>query len=632
MPITAQPNPVRIKRSAGTGTTTITWDTGGPAGRVWLSVNGGAETEFDPPAGNAPVRRGSAVLPVTLGATYALSLRNGVGAQLASVVVRTMPAVGETNADLPGAFADASRIAGNLGLVQQIRAVRVAPGATFADFSFSTTQPAVPIITVATSPPDSSGVFSPSDIVRTASLFFFGPRTQHRTQVTGLASGTTYFYTITAASTNPGDPPELSKGDFATGMRRAEVHFTVLWVHRDSDTLSRGDLAFYFAAYDGPLGRYLGPAPVLRYPRSGFASIGDGGSVSLTNEVVAIDDAPDTLTLWVYGEDDDSVDLFGGPAFRAALQPPSFAPPGKSHGQSDITQWSTAIEHFDLPSDLGGGGPFTFDFRLESATGGLWFTILGWVEVSFARAQMSRAPIPSFAHPSTAFAIDVGRLAAVAGADGRTEVVARGPDDAVYHKSIRDDANGTARHEWDDIGDGVGGPVTAISAADGRLHVLALTKEGAVEHKYRIGEEWLPSPRGWTEFGGRLKGPIAAAKTEDGRVELFALGLDDVLRHRALSGDAANPDGEWERIDGVVRGTIVAVASGTERIELFAFAPGEAVHHRTWDVRAGRPVQDAWETMPASEAPAEASPTPRKELLGHLRSAWDAPEPAYRPG
>ena len=81
--ITANPNPVLVPAGQTNGETTIAWNTEGPGGFVWMSVDGGDQTAITA----APSAKGSLAIAVTLGKSYVFKLYNASKEQLAEIKV-----------------------------------------------------------------------------------------------------------------------------------------------------------------------------------------------------------------------------------------------------------------------------------------------------------------------------------------------------------------------------------------------------------------------------------------------------------------------------------------------------------------------------------------------------------------
>jgi GH25 family lysozyme M1 (1,4-beta-N-acetylmuramidase) len=207
--------------------------------------------------------------------------------------------------------------------------------------------------------------------------------------------------------------------------------------------------------------------------------------------------------------------------------------------------------------------------------------------------------------------------------DGRLEIFARAPDDAVWHDwqtaangnwggwsklggTTRSSpvvaANADGRLEvfviragklfhtfqlrgggwydgWVDSGSGnlVGEPAVGKNR-DGRLEVFARSQSGA------LGHVWQTAPNGdwsaWSSLGGILHSDPAVGSNDDGRLEVFALGSDDRLYHIWQDGTPQQEWTGWAAFGGVrLQNTPHVGANGDGRLEVFATGADDHLHH-----------------------------------------------------
>jgi len=148
----ASENPVVIPKAQQSKTITITWATGdGARGKVF-EVSGNFEILFDDGGIAAGNTRGSKQRTVSLGDTIDFRLRRSASPNpvLASLTVTTQPAISVL--DTVGAGHVTETLVGRFQLISDLKVV---PSLDYVDFSFRTTQPTVPLITLTTGAPDS---------------------------------------------------------------------------------------------------------------------------------------------------------------------------------------------------------------------------------------------------------------------------------------------------------------------------------------------------------------------------------------------------------------------------------------------------------------------------------------------
>jgi GH25 family lysozyme M1 (1,4-beta-N-acetylmuramidase) len=211
----------------------------------------------------------------------------------------------------------------------------------------------------------------------------------------------------------------------------------------------------------------------------------------------------------------------------------------------------------------------------------------------------------------------------IANGDGRLELFARAPDDAVWHswqKAPNDGWSGwgslggqtTARpvasadadgrleafvivggklfhtfqlsggggwyNGWLDEGDGsLTGEAAAMLNTNGSLEVFARSTAGALVHKWQTQANGGWS--GWSSLGGGLHSDPIVGRNADGRLEVFALGLDDQLWHIWQTAPHAGWSA-WARLDGEqLKGTPRVGPNADGRLEVFVTGADGKLHH-----------------------------------------------------
>lgn len=116
----------------------------------------------------------------------------------------------------------------------------------------------------------------------------------------------------------------------------------------------------------------------------------------------------------------------------------------------------------------------------------------------------------------------VGAPAATAVAPDRIDVVIRGTDNALHHKSYT--SFGWA--PWVTVGGTLAAPPAITSYSPGVLEVLVVGSDHAVYRQTNFGG-WL----GWQRLGGVATSGPAVASWQAGRVDVFVRGTDGALWH-----------------------------------------------------------------------------------------------------
>ena len=355
--ISATPNPVVVPLSQTQGTTTLTWDAGAdkPNAKVWVSVDGGAETLF------ANTHKGTKAATTQVGKTYSFKLWNSTKQYVwASVKVTT-------------------KYAPLVLKPRFIQNIKPDPRGTYAKINFTTKGASLPVVSVSTKKPLSFPLVStkdektwsqPSDI---ASTNFAQIGTQHQAQLNTLKPSTLYHYVISAHDKKSGLWFKTS-GTFKTFRRMVTVNFRKLWITDDSDDLSAGDLRFGF---------YINGQPAAKYPSgSGYASL-DTGDQKTINRTVGFTNAKPTLTLKATGFDNDVG--FGGLDSTGANFPAG--DPNLGTGEGKNGEWSSASQtiNVDNHDPVDTVGPIFFKLVAKGAHGSdLEFEVHGEYKISYA--------------------------------------------------------------------------------------------------------------------------------------------------------------------------------------------------------------------------------------------------------
>lgn len=250
---------------------------------------------------------------------------------------------------------------------QCIKSVAITRHGTFADFSFVTLQPQLASLQVSAVAPkkQADGTYT-FDNLPVDGFALTPAKTLHQAQILDLQPNTTYHFIINAGKGAVGGESQWAS-TFTTLKRQVTVHYTKINVIDDSDDLGNGELFFAFFI-NGWLMDFQGVS--LTYPLGGGGanvSVGSGESIALPDLYVnVIDNAPATLTLKVYGHDDDC-DFVPLPGFPATLCTEGSGPGGSpDHGSTSEQDWATANGSLNVARS--GPGKEEFDASLGFST------------------------------------------------------------------------------------------------------------------------------------------------------------------------------------------------------------------------------------------------------------------------
>lgn len=156
----------------------------------------------------------------------------------------------------------------------------------------------------------------------------------------------------------------------------------------------------------------------------------------------------------------------------------------------------------------------------------------------------------------------------VSRASGQLDMVRRGADGALWHRSW----NGSWGL-WVSLGGVLTSEPVAASWASDRLDVFARGTDDALWHR-----AWNGAWSDWTSLGGMLTAEPAVASWGTNRLDVFARGTDHALWHRSWTGVWS----DWERRGGVLSAAPSAVSWGPNRIDVFARGTDDALWRTSW--------------------------------------------------
>jgi hypothetical protein len=268
------------------------------------------------------------------------AIRMGTVAALVVVMLGTMNAV---------AVSAGPTMCANTQIQPQcIADVKVTPHGMFADISFFTTSAKIATVDVSLVAPKKQPDGTLSYTGLPTDGFAISPAVnQHVVQILNLSPHLTYHFLINAAKGQIGSDAQFT-GTFMTLSRHVDVTFTSIHVTDDSDSLGAGELTFFFFV-NGWLKDF--PSGDLTYPlQSASIDVGSGDTISLPGLYRHVqDNAPDTLTLKVFGKDDDCEGVVPLPGYPVTLcsagAGPYENPPDGSNSDAD---WATATAQINV--------------------------------------------------------------------------------------------------------------------------------------------------------------------------------------------------------------------------------------------------------------------------------------------
>jgi hypothetical protein len=258
--------------------------------------------------------------------------------------------------------------------------LKITPHGTFADVSFTSTNPVIPIVVAGFGKPTKKTPTGPdfsaaADIRSTAFPLLAGPQKSHSVRLDNLVPDTTFWLVI------KGKDHLNHVKSFKTLRRRLDVHFGQIHVIDDSDDLSPGDFkfGFYVNEDNAPNGKSL------LHPKSGVASLSTGDVSNIdVNATVFGGDIVKVKATGVDNDDDPDI-IVTLDTHGAGFWPPTS--PDLGNGSDSMYDWVSAqtVVVVDFPGpDENRTVPFELDARFPKKTD-LHFKAKGTVKVSHTK-------------------------------------------------------------------------------------------------------------------------------------------------------------------------------------------------------------------------------------------------------
>jgi spore germination protein YaaH len=165
----------------------------------------------------------------------------------------------------------------------------------------------------------------------------------------------------------------------------------------------------------------------------------------------------------------------------------------------------------------------------------------------------------------------------------RTDVFARGTDNALWHRSW----DGAAWSAWESLGGIVTANPAAVSWGPNRLDIFVRGTDNGIWHRSWDGVTWSP----WDAVGGIATSAPAAASWGTNRLDVVVRGTNNGLWHRSWDGTRW---GGWDAIGGVATSDPAVVASGTGRLDVVVTGTNRGLWHRSGD---GAGNWGAWDSL-----------------------------------
>ena len=154
---------------------------------------------------------------------------------------------------------------------------------------------------------------------------------------------------------------------------------------------------------------------------------------------------------------------------------------------------------------------------------------------------------------------------------GRLDIVARGGDNAVWHRWY----SGGQWGPWERLGGTTFYAPTIVSTGVGQVDVFATGSDGQLWQDHWTGSGWT----GWYPLGGGLTAAPDAASAAPGRLDIVARGGDGAVWHRYFTGTWS----PWLSLGGVTNGGPTAASDGTGRLDVAARGTDDVVYRKSYN-------------------------------------------------
>jgi len=157
------------------------------------------------------------------------------------------------------------------------------------------------------------------------------------------------------------------------------------------------------------------------------------------------------------------------------------------------------------------------------------------------------------------------------GEGGHFEIVARGTDNALWHRYW--DWHVGSWSSWESLGGKLASGPGCVSWGHDRVDIVARAEDNTVLHWYWNGSGWYSD-----NLGGNITNDPDIASAGEKYLDVFGRAPDGSVSHRWYNGSSW---GNWETLTSpnVVVSGVGAVGSGGNRVDVVGRAPNNTVFH-----------------------------------------------------
>ncbi len=481
--------------------------------------------------------------------------------------------------------------------MQRIDDLKVTPGASRVIIQFNTLFATVPVVEV--SRVDRQLPQVPNPIFAQFPIFG-GLRQVHTIEFRELDSFTQYRFNIKAAG-GPDGGVGLTQvfGDFFTGTRSGQILFDRLQIYQRGDR----DMYFNIEIYDG-----TGANHILSRFLTGHRFL-DVGQYDQPFPGVNLKFAPDSLRFSITGYNTDKSFPSGFGGFAHGPGPETLSSgvaDGNRYADNEDAILTGIIQTVEL-GHFATKTTQTIPFALNSINKRFGYSIEGRViyQVKDHPKTIERARIAEIRKRAVKSAattmVGQGLAVAAGGKEGRSQTFALGPDDTAY-RQIHDTASGQS--SWQQIGEGLSGPLTALGSETARVDLFAAGKNGTLLHAAFENPGDRKIKPVWYAVGDVVDPNVFVLRGVGGSAHVFGLDRSGAIRHLKISatGEKREP---WDTLEGKFAGAICVVAQ-KDAFHVLVSDPGRGVFYRLWPAKRGDRAKTDWIQLAGFKGPASA--------------------------
>lgn len=278
-----------------------------------------------------------------------------------------------------------------------------------------------------------------------------------------------------------------------------------------------------------------------------------------------------------------------------------------------MTQSANGSESWSTPTGL--GGVITSNpVAIANADGRLDVIARGADNMIWHRTQTSPGSSTwsewAQIYPGTSV---TSELSVVRGADGRLQVFYRGSNNALYY-ATQSAANSSTWSPPASLGGGITSEPSAVVNADGRIEVFVRGTDNGMHHNWQTAAGSNASWSGWEAMGGGLVSPPVALRGGDGIVRVYVRGTDNGIWFASQVSPGSSAWNSYANLGGPVIDTPAAALNSDGRLEVFSRWWGDHSLRHRWQLSPN----GSWSAWSSQGGILTSSPVALRDNSGRL--------------